>query len=549
MSGKCIEKLNHVCGSSDGLQVFEENGRVSGFCFSCNTYVRFPYGDNPIPVSRPKLVKTDEQMEKELQEVATLHSLSLPERKLEDWALDYFGVKVAVSEEDGKTPSVVFFPYTADGTLLHYKGKIIESKQFFRAGHKGEVDPFGWTQALHSEASRLYITEGEEDAVALYQALKLHNKNKPEYAHLNPAVISLANGSSGAKKDVSRIANTAKHRFKEAILVFDMDEQGRKAAQAVLQILPLAKTVTLPCKDANECLIQGRANALCSSVLFKNEKPKNTRLIWGPSLYEQAKIPATYGLSWPWDGMTKLTRGIRFGETIYVGAGVKMGKSTVVDALSTHLMLEHGLKVFLAKPEEANLKTIKKVLGYSSGHIFHDPNISFDSKAYDEAVKQIGDKLCLLSLYQQLDWQTLKGDIVSAVHEGCKAVFIDPITNLTNGISSAEANVELQGIAQDLSAMSLDMDFVAFIFCHLKAPLSGEPHERGGEVQSNQFAGSRAMMRSANYMIGLQGNKHPDLSEEERNTRQLVMNEDREFGSSGKINLYYNPITGLLTEI
>jgi hypothetical protein len=67
-------------------------------------------------------------------------------------------------------------------------------------------------------------------------------------------------------------------------------------------------------------------------------------------------------------------------------------------------------------------------------------------------------------------------------------------------------------------------------------------------VLSAQFAGSRAMMRSCNYMIGLQGNKHPDLSEEERNCRELVILEDREFGASGKVPLYYNPKTGRLLE-
>jgi hypothetical protein len=36
MSGVCIDKLSHSCGTRKGLQVFadEETGKVNGWCFS-----------------------------------------------------------------------------------------------------------------------------------------------------------------------------------------------------------------------------------------------------------------------------------------------------------------------------------------------------------------------------------------------------------------------------------------------------------------------------------------------------------------------------------
>jgi len=39
----CVEKLAHSCGSNDGLQVFEEGGEYTGYCFACGTYVDDPY--------------------------------------------------------------------------------------------------------------------------------------------------------------------------------------------------------------------------------------------------------------------------------------------------------------------------------------------------------------------------------------------------------------------------------------------------------------------------------------------------------------------------
>ena len=220
-----------------------------------------------------------------------------------------------------------------------------------------------------------------------------------------------------------------------------------------------------------------------------------------------------------------------------------------MNTLAAHLMTEHNLKVFLAKPEEANTKTYKMIVGKVVGRIFHDPNIPFDYDLYDRGSKEIAHKLCLLNIYQHLGWETLRQDIISAVADGCKAVFIDPITNLINGIASGEANTVLQSIAQDLAAMALDLDICIFIFCHLKAPDAGPPHERGGKVQSYQFSGSRAMMRSCNYMIGIEGDKDPDLEEDLRNIRKIVILEDREFGHSGYFQIFWDKNTGLFNEI
>jgi twinkle protein len=226
-----------------------------------------------------------------------------------------------------------------------------------------------------------------------------------------------------------------------------------------------------------------------------------------------------------------------------------MGKSEVVNALAEHLIVEHDWKVFMAKPEEANRKTYQMLVGKAAGRIFHDPNIPFDFEAYDKYEPLIGDKAIMVNLYQHLGWETLKGDIYEAAAEGCKAIIIDPITNLTVGMSSAEANEKLVSIAAELSAMAMDLNLVIFIFCHLKAPEGGAPHERGGKVYSNQFAGSRAMMRSCNYMLSIEGNKDPDLPKEERNIRTINILEDREFGASAKVPLYWDDKTGLFNEM
>lgn len=546
---KCVEKIAHSCGSGDGLQVFlKDNGTYDGFCFSCNKYVPNPYEDKPAGYKPQVILKTKEQIEEEIAGIIEFPCIDLPDRKLRKESLDYFGIKVGVSQQDGHTPVSHYYPYYREGELIGYKVRLIEDKRMWAIGTTKLSDLFGWNQAIIAGGKKLFITEGELDAVALFQIMKDHNKGT-QYADLCPAIVSLSNGAGGAVKELLRVLPEIRKIFKEIVLVFDTDVPGKKAAEDVAKVIPDVLIASLPSKDANQCLLDGRSKACYNAVQFNSSKAKNTRLVSGDDLHESAKEPPVYGVSWPWKSITEATRGIRLGETIYLGAGQKQGKSEVVNTLAAHFIVEHGWPVFLIKPEESNKKTYKLVAGKVAGKIFHDPNKPFDVEAYEEAGKKLHGKLYMLNLYQHVGWETLKADIRQAAGEGSKVIMIDPITNLTNGMDAASANVKLQEIAQELSAMALDLNVVIFIFCHLRNPESGPPHERGGEVLSSQFAGSRAMARSCNLMLGLEGNRDPSLSAEERNIRTLILLEDREFGEVGRFRLFWDQKTGLFHEV
>lgn len=569
--GQCLEKLPHSCGTNSGLQVFakEDSDLVDGYCFSCGEYVEHPYGEprNTDSIPKPK-VKSPEQIAEEIAEIGDYPTVSLPQRKLHKTALEHFGVKISMSEKDGKTPLERYYPYKIDGKLTGYKVKTVMGKQMWSVGSTKGVDFFGWEQAIQSGAKRLIVTTGEDDAVALRRCLYLQTQEK--WRDLIPAVVSCVHGDGSAKADFIRMKDKINRYFKEVVLAFDMDESGQNAAKEVAKIMPSVTIANLPDKDANAAVMNGHSKALHTAVTFNSKKVENTSLVFGDNLHESARVQAEWGeLSWPWAGFNNLTRGIRYGETIFLGAGVKMGKSEFLNALASHFITEHGVPVFMAKPEESNNKTYKLLAGKIVGRVFHDPKVDFDYEAYDKAGEVLKGKVAMLDLFQHMDWAALKNHIHTAVDWGAKAVFIDPITNLTNGMSAADANVQLQAIAQELAAMAKDLNIVVFIFCHLKAPdgniqkearmnkygkgefvgLGNCPHELGGDVLSAQFAGSRAMMRSCNYMIGIEGNKDDELDESIRNLRYLKLLEDREFGESGKITVHWDRDTTLFKEV
>lgn len=555
MAGHCIARMAHhtdKCSSSDGVQIFEnEDGTYTGFCFACRTYIPNPLQDKEgvreLDIKKPNK-KTNEQIDEEIEFINTLPTIALPGRGLSLPTLAHFGIKIGVSEEDGTTPTYAYFPYTEGGVIVGYKVKHLPSGRVWWISKSRNIDLFGWEQAKATGSKRLIIVEGEFDAPALYGILKAYTTEG--YKDFIPAVVSIPNGAGSAARDLKRLLPDIQKHFKDISLAFDEDEAGQLAVKDVCTFIPEAKVIHLPAKDANDCIMKGLGKAAHKAVTFNADKPKTTRLVWGRDVHDLAKVPAKWGMDWPWVGMTEKTRGIRFGETIYIAAGEKMGKSEIVNTIAEHLVSKYNLKVMMAKPEESNNKTYKLLVGKAVGKILHDPKVEFDEGAYESGGKLMKDNVCMLNLYQNITWSSLRDDIYSAASQGVKAVFIDPITNLTNGMTATQTNEHLQDVAQQLAVIAKDLDIVIFIFCHLNKPAKGStPWDRGGKITTDYFAGSSAMARSCNYAIGIEGNKDPELTLEERNIRTLVILADREFGESGNIKLYWDYKTGLFNEI
>lgn len=565
--GTQVDELPHTCGTRKGLKVFlQDTGKIDGYCFRCGVFVEHPYGEPRTSDNLPqKKQKTQEEIDAEIAEVDSYPTVDVPQRKLRASTLNDFGAKVSLSEEDGETPTAIYWPVTKDGKLSGYHVKVLDKSvgNPFNLGDTKSCDLLNWEAAKASGAYRIIITEGPEDMASVARFYELYGDKE-----FKPAVVSLPHGAASAKKVLTKHLEDLK-RFKEIVLCFDNDEAGRLAVEAARVILPKAKSVILPTKDANEALIAGKGKAAYNALAYNATIPKNTRIILAESVHDKAREPPKYGeFTWPFPTLNKALRGLHLRQTAYIGAGVKMGKGDLRNEIIAHLIKTHGAKVFLASPEEPNEESYKRIAGKLESKIFHDPDKEFDYEAFDKAGTLLKDHLALVNVYQNLGWSSLRQDMVEAASWGAKVHFIDPITNLTNGVNSAEANTLLQEIAQEISSLAMDLNIAVLMFCHLKAPegnisadqraarykqeryigLGNCPHELGGDVLSAQFAGSRAMMRSANLMIGLEGNKDPDLDEDLRNMRRLRVLEDRGFGASIQVPLFWNKDTGRYTE-
>jgi len=565
MSGVCIDKLPHECGTTKGLQVFADSdtGDVNGFCFSCSTFVPNPYGE-PKKIDDVSLPpsKTEEEIQEEITDILSYRAFDLKERKLREEDLSFFGIKVSVSEHDGKTPTAVYFPVTKGGHLSGYYVRTLgDNKYQFSVGDVKKGEPIGWEQAKRSGAYKLIITEGAFDMVAIRGIFRRYGSEQYQ-----PAVISLPNGVNSVNSSLGPLAHQIKHQFKEIVLAFDMDEKGQEAVRKATSLLPGAKVAILPEKDANDCVLKGASKAAFTALNFSAATAKNTKIITAShELHVRARTPQPYGkLTWPFPLANKMFRNLHTGKTMYIGAGVKMGKSVLIDTLTGHFVKEDKVRVTLIQPEAGSPEEqYKRIAGQVVGKVFHDPDVGFDYDAYDKAEEILSGKLDLIEAYQYLNWEALKEDIIMSARMGSKVVVLDPLTNLTAGMDSGEANSFLSGLARDMSALAKEEDIAFIITSHLKAPdgsisqdmrakayshekytgLGNCPHERGGSIYSNQFTGSRAMMQACDLMLGLEGNKDPELPSHITSMRWLTVLEDRMFGNTGAIPLYFNSNT------
>lgn len=301
----------------------QEDGSVDGFCFACHTAVKNPYGEERHLTDLPKRKeKTEADIAIELAEVGGYPTVDVPTRKLRAATLEKFGAKVSLSERDGETPTAIYWPVTKNEKLTGYHVKVLDKKCApFNIGETKDCDLINWKNARESGAYKLVVTEGCEDAASVSRIFEMHGD--PAYT---PAVVSLPHGSASARRSLGKHSEDIRRLFKEVVLCFDNDEAGQLAVKKAMLSVPFAKSVILPCKDANQCLVEGKSKAAYNALSYHAETPKNTSLVFGEAIHDRAREPAKFGeLTWPFPHMNKATRGIRYGETIYIGSGVKMG--------------------------------------------------------------------------------------------------------------------------------------------------------------------------------------------------------------------------------
>jgi twinkle protein len=393
------------------------------------------------------------------------------------------------------------------------------------------------------------VTEGEIDAMSYAQA-----------SNLTWPAVSLPNGAQGAAKAIAAAADWLEG-FDRVVLMFDMDEPGRKAAEEAARVLTPGKVfiAKLPLKDASEMVKAGRSKELVNAAWEANSfRPDG--IIRVSDIREAAMLPPRYGLPFPWRGPTEAAYGIRRRELYGWGAGVGVGKTTIFKQLTLSTMMpelieDHsGLdlppealaprKVGTLFLEENARKTLRTLAGMAIGKRVHVPGVEFDPKDLAEAMDRLEPYLFAYDHFGAKDWQAIKDTIrYMVLGEGIKDVFLDHLTAL---LAFAEDDRKaLDEIMADLASLVEQHDFTLHFISHLTTP-TGTAHEEGGRVLEKHFTGSRAIARWSHNLFALERDKQqPD----EPTTFRIL--KERETGDAvgRKFGLAYQRDTGLFREV
>lgn len=550
MAGVCYDKIScETCGSSDGKQVFvQEDGTYDATCFACGEFDRDPYNGNPAPEIE---IKAPANRQEQVDRITADYPIrAIEHRGLRKEVCEYLGIRVAVSQVDGKTITQHFYPSELDGNILGYEVRCVEPKRFYAIGNRRDIDFFGWRQALDAGGKKLYIVEDALSCASLIQAIKDYS-SKTAWADRWPAVVALPKGADSAAMMIDR------HRkdlasWQEIVLILDDDVAGRKAEDTIITMLGGSTNVTvakLTLKDPNDMVMQGRSVALATTALFRS-KPKRYDGVKDVTDYiENAITPPAEGISWPWPSATKGTFGIRVGEVHIVGAAPKIGKTDHQHQLATHLITHHGLTVGLFDLENAGAKTLRRLAGKTAQKAFHRPDVYVKEGEIEEACMKLDGKVKFYDSSNDRSWESVKGAIISMNKvDGVQHFFIDPLTALISMMDSSNANDALNLIMTEIAELGQKLPATFFLYSHVNPPpRSAKPHEQGGRVLSSQFTGSRAMEKWANYGWGIERNRDAE-TEEERNTATVRLLFDREYGVSCNFPVVYNPTTNTFLE-
>lgn len=534
--GKPLHKIScKDCGSSDGKQVFvQEDGTQNSYCFACETY-------DPMQDTPKIKYKQEESTVMTMPDISNLKSLEIPDRLIRKDTVEYYGVRLALSEVDGTTVTEHYYPDHNNGELIGYEVRDCINKNFKSIGtRKGSFDL--WGQSIVPLSRKLFITEGRLDAMALHQVIL--DNTPPKYAQYKPAVVSLTRGATSASKDLLHNRDFI-NKYQEVILCFDNDSAGKKATKDALKIIPLAKVAILSEKDASDMLVKGKGKELYQATVWNAQVLRQGEVVDVHDFIDKAMEKPEMGLSFPWPTVTRACFGIRPHTIHVVGAAPKIGKSDHCYQLVHHLVYNEKVKVGMFDLENSPVKTAKKLASKEAKLDFTRPDKEYSDELLRDTLESLEGKVRFYDRSGSRDWEDIRVAI-EEMHllDGINIFILDPLTALISRFSSSDANDKLNEICTDMADLVQNYPITIFCYSHVNPkPKGAKTHEQGAKVLSSEFTGSRAAEKWFHYGHGIMRDRTEECPPERKNMSTFQMLFDREYGQSYSADVYFDEET------
>lgn len=520
------------CASSDAYASYSDG---HGYCFSCQTYDPAAAG----PSEEPKQTQQKKGSKKGSKDKTLIppneieyHPLS--KRRLTKATCAKYGYGIV--EYRGRKVQVA--PYYKKGKLVAQHLRYPDKAMPWLGPTEG-LELFG-QHLWPYRGKRLVITEGEIDALSIYQSL---GGKWP--------VVSVPNGADGAAKAIQAQSQWV-DSYEEVVLAFDGDEKGKKAVDEVVEVLTPGKVKVFAYpggyKDANELLQDGMAKAVVDGV-FKAQTYRPDGIVPGTELRSEVLSDPEPGISIPYPVASQKLMGLRRGELTMVTAGSGIGKSTWVHELGYDLLVNKGYTVGVMALEEMKRITAKRYVGIhlntplamSRGNLT-DEQIN---KAFDETVGS--NRFYLYDHWGSTNLDHLMSKLrYMVVGLGTDVIILDHVSIVVSGLDELQESERklIDKLMTQLSTLVENTGAILIAVVHLKRPPGeSKSYNEGKEVSLSSLRGSGSLEQLSHNVLALERDQQGD-NPDQATVRVLKC---RMTGNTGVADtVVYNKNTGRL---
>jgi twinkle protein len=361
-------------------------------------------------------------------------------------------------------------------------------------------------------------------------------------------MVSLPHGAASAKKDIQKQIPLFQG-YSEIVLFFDSDEPGRRAAEEAAGVLPPGKVKIARMeayKDPSEALQANDAEAIRKAIW--DAKPyRPDGIIEGKSLLELVTTPqAPYDHEYPFEGLNKKLRGIRYGELTTFTAGTGSGKTSIMRHLAVDL-LQKGESVGILELEASNRRTALGLMSTAVGKNLQlgEPNETELTTAFENSISNWN--LYLFDGFGSFDPELIYNRIeYLASGLECRVIFLDHLSILLSGLDGDERRM-IDSTMTKLRSLVERTGIALFLVSHLRRSNNdNHSHEEGGRVSLSQLRGSHSIAQISDNLVALERNQQSDGGGGLTTIRILKNRYSGETGTCGTLD--YNLNTCRFTE-
>lgn len=456
------------CSSSDAWTEYD-NGF---FCFSCR---------------KSEMKKVDY-----LKIVKPENTEITPTRGILERSLRFYGVE---TEYVNGEPSRTIFVYPNGAQKL----RGFKEKTFSVQGPMAKAGLFGKDKFDPGSKESVVVTEGEYDAIAVYQI-----------CNGKSACVSVQS-SSTAKRDCINDFDYL-NSFDKIILAFDNDGPGREAKAKVASLFDPKKLLVMKFtkyKDANEYLINNEGEELYS--LWNNaSKETPDGIIHSFSDVEKSLTEHKQHklASYPFECLENSLFGLHKGELVLFKGMEGIGKTEIFRAMEYHALKTTEENIGIIRLEETLGDTIRGLATYhlQAPAMMDDSGVSNEDvvNAYKEIVKGKQDRLYIQSGFDSDDPDVILGNIRFLVSGcDCRIIFLDHLSMLVTGLEDDDERKKLDYVVTQLKKMAIKLGFCLVTIMHVN--------------DNGQTRSSRYPPKIANTVIHMERNiRHPDPFERKK---------------------------------